>query len=307
MAMRLVSLNKFRSLFTREFSASEGFSYAYTPWNRSYPAKKPTNVRQTHEPSAKTGKYKIVMIRHGESEWNKKNQFCGWYDSALSDKGVKEAKSASKAIKECGFKFDICHTSVLCRAIITLDIILKEIGQTDTPICKTWRLNERHYGGLTGLNKAETAAKYGEEQVKIWRRSFATPPPPMEKDHPYYDNIVNDPRYADGPSKEEFPSFESLKLTIERTLPYWNETVVPQIKEGKLILISAHGNSLRGIVKHLDNLSEDQIMALNLPTGIPFIYELDECLKPTVSMKFLGDEETVRKAMEAVAAQGKAK
>ncbi|XP_036323304.1 phosphoglycerate mutase 2-like [Rhagoletis pomonella] len=307
MAMRFVCFNKLGNGYTRQFSSSVGFSDVYLPWHRSYPAQTPKNVRQSHEQSKNTGKYKIIMVRHGESEWNKKNQFCGWYDAGLSEKGLKEAISASNALKECGYKFDVAHTSVLRRAIHTLDIILKEIGQTDIPVCKTWRLNERHYGGLTGLNKAETAAKYGEKQVKIWRRSFSTPPPPMENDHPYYDVIVKDPRYADGPSKGEFPMFESLKLTIERTLPYWNETIVPQIKEGKFIIISAHGNSLRGIVKHLDNLSEDQIMALNLPTGIPFIYELDECLKPVVSMKFLGDEETVRKAMEAVAAQGRAK
>merc|ERR1719391_398430 len=172
----------------------------------------------------------------------------------------------------------------------------------------TWRLNERHYGALTGLNKAETAEKHGEEQVQIWRRSFDIPPPPMEKDHPYYDNIVKDERYKDGPSTDEFPMYESLKLTIERTLPYWNDVIVPQMKSGKKILVAAHGNSLRGIVKHLDDMSNEDIMKLNLPTGIPFVYELDkETLKPVVSMQFLGDEETVKKAMEAVANQGKAK
>ncbi|TMW51629.1 hypothetical protein DOY81_003279 [Sarcophaga bullata] len=253
------------------------------------------------------GKYKIVMVRHGESEWNLKNQFCGWYDADLSENGKKEAEAAGEAVKAAGLKFDIAHTSVLTRAQCTLQAILSKIGQTDIPVCKTWRLNERHYGGLTGLNKAETAAKYGEEQVKIWRRSFDTPPPPMEPGHPYYDNIVKDARYAAEPKPDEFPMFESLKLTIERTLPYWNDVIIPQMKEGKRILIAAHGNSLRGIVKHLDNLSEDAIMGLNLPTGIPFVYELDENFKPVVSMKFLGDEETVRKAMEAVAAQGKAK
>lgn len=242
--------------------------------------------------------------------------------------GKKEAEAAGEAVKAAGLKFDIAHTSVLTRAQCTLQAILSKIGQTDIPVCKTWRLNERHYGGLTGLNKAETAAKYGEEQVKIWRRSFDTPPPPMEPGHPYYDNIVKDSRYAAEPKPDEFPMFESLKLTIERTLPYWNDVIIPQMKEGKRILIAAHGNSLRGIVKHLDSkffvddtlfkflnlfflnlsdLSEDAIMGLNLPTGIPFVYELDENFKPVVSMKFLGDEETVRKAMEAVAAQGKAK
>lgn len=221
--------------------------------------------------------------------------------------GKEEAKAAGKAVKEAGLQFDIAHTSVLTRAQVTLNSILQESGQAGIPIEKTWRLNERHYGGLTGLNKSETAAKYGEDQVQIWRRSFDIPPPAMEKDHAYYDTIVNDPRYKDGPKPEEFPMFESLKLTIGRTLPYWNDVIIPQLKEGKKIIIAAHGNSLRGIVKHLDNLTDDQIMQLNLPTGIPFVYELDENFKPVVSMQFLGDEETVRKAIESVAAQGKAK
>lgn len=252
-------------------------------------------------------KYTIVMVRHGESEWNQKNLFCGWYDANLSSKGQEEAIAAGKALKDANYKFDVAHTSVLTRAQKTLEAILKGIGQEDISVQKTWRLNERHYGGLTGLNKAETAAKYGEDQVQIWRRSYDVPPPPMEKDHKYYDVIVNDARYKDGPPKDQFPMFESLKLTIERTLPYWNDVIIPQLKEGKKILIAAHGNSLRGIVKHLDNMSEEAIMGLNLPTGIPFVYELDENFKPVVSMKFLGDEETVKKAMEAVAAQGKAK
>jgi len=251
--------------------------------------------------------YKIVMIRHGESEWNLANKFTGWYDAKLSDTGKKEANAGGAALKEAGYQFDVAHTSVLSRANDTLDIVLEQIGQKDLSIEKTWRLNERHYGGLTGLNKAETAEKHGEEQVKIWRRSFDIPPPPMEKDHPYYDNIRKDERYKNGPSDEEFPGAESLKLTIERTLPYWNDVIVPQMKAGKKILVAAHGNSLRGIVKHLDNMSDEEIMGCNLPTGIPFVYELDEDLKPVVSMQFLGDEETVRKAIESVAAQGKAK
>jgi len=254
-----------------------------------------------------SGKYKIVMIRHGESEWNQLNKFCGWFDADLSEKGKSEAAAAGVALAKEGYKFDVAHTSVLTRANKTLAAILEAIGQTDIPLQKTWRLNERHYGGLTGLNKAETAAKHGEEQVKIWRRSFDIPPPPMEPSNEYYDVIVNDPRYKDGPSKDEFPMFESLKLTIARTLPYWNDVIVPQLKEGKVILVAAHGNSLRGIVKHLDALSDEAIMGLNLPTGIPFVYELDENMKPVVSMKFLGDEETVRKAIESVANQGKAK
>lgn len=253
------------------------------------------------------GKYKIVMVRHGESEWNQKNLFCGWFDANLSEKGKQEAIAAGKAIKEAGLKFDVAHTSLLTRAQNTLNSILTESGQTGIPINKTWRLNERHYGGLTGLDKSETAAKYGEDQVLIWRRSFDIPPPPMEPDHPYHDAITKDARYAGDPKPEEFPKFESLKLTIARTLPYWNDVIVPQLKEGKLIIIAAHGNSLRGIVKHLDNMSDDAIMGLNLPTGIPFVYELDENLKPVVSMQFLGDEETVKKAIESVANQGKAK
>jgi len=251
--------------------------------------------------------YKIVMIRHGESAWNQENRFCGWFDADLSEKGIEEAHAGGKALKEAGYQFDVAFTSVLKRAQVTLQTVLEEIGQTDIPIHKTWRLNERHYGGLTGLNKAETAAKHGEAQVQIWRRSFNVPPPPLDETSEYYKVIMDDPRYAEEPSKEEFPMFESLELTIKRTLPYWNETIVPQLKAGKRILIAAHGNSLRGIVKHLDNMSEDAIMGLNLPTGIPFVYELDDDLKPIKSMQFLGDEETVRKAIESVANQGKAK
>ncbi|VEN59265.1 unnamed protein product [Callosobruchus maculatus] len=253
--------------------------------------------------------YKIVMVRHGESEWNKLNLFCGWFNADLSDRGRSEADSAGKALKDAGYKFDIAFTSVLKRANNTLDGILKQLGQTSIPIKKTWRLNERHYGGLTGMNKADTVAKYGEEQVQIWRRSFDVPPPPITPDNQYYETILNDPIYNDGPPKDQFPMFESLKLTIERTLPFWYDTVVPEIKSGKSILIAAHGNSLRGIVKHLDQMSNEQIMTLNLPTGIPFYYELDSNLKPVPngSLQFLGDPETVRKAMEEVANQGKAK
>jgi len=251
--------------------------------------------------------YKIVMIRHGESAWNKENRFCGWFDADLSEKGVQEAHAAGKALRDAGYHFDVAHTSVLKRANVTLQTVLEELQQTDIPIHKTWRLNERHYGGLTGLNKAETAAKHGEAQVQIWRRSFDVPPPPLDETSEYYKIIMEDPRYAEEPTKDEFPKFESLKLTIQRTLPYWNNVIVPQIKEGKSILIAAHGNSLRGIVKHLDEMSDEAIMGLNLPTGIPFVYELDENLKPIKSMQFLGDEETVKAAMEAVANQGKAK
>ena len=186
---------------------------------------------------------------------------------------------AGKTLKDAGYQFDVGHTSVLKRAQTTLKTVLTETGQLDLPVQKSWRLNERHYGGLTGLNKAETAAKHGEDQVKIWRRSFDVPPPPMDSDHPYFEVIRKDQRYKDGPTDAEFPTCESLKLTIERTLPYWNDVIVPQMKAGKKILIAAHGNSLRGIVKHLDSMSDEQIMGCNLPTGIPFVYELDQDLK----------------------------
>uniref|UniRef100_A0AC11BTV2 Phosphoglycerate mutase 2 n=2 Tax=Ovis aries TaxID=9940 RepID=A0AC11BTV2_SHEEP len=250
--------------------------------------------------------HRLVMVRHGESTWNQENRFCGWFDAELSEKGTEEAKRGAQAIKDAKMEFDICYTSVLKRAIRTLWTILDGTDQMWLPVVRTWRLNERHYGGLTGLNKAETAAKHGEEQVKIWRRSFDIPPPPMDEKHPYYKSISKERRYA-GLKAGELPTCESLKDTIARALPFWNDEIVPQIKAGKRVLIAAHGNSLRGIVKHLEGMSDQVIMELNLPTGIPIVYELDQALKPTKPMRFLGDEETVRKAMEAVAAQGKAK
>uniref|UniRef100_A0A3Q3WG78 Phosphoglycerate mutase n=1 Tax=Mola mola TaxID=94237 RepID=A0A3Q3WG78_MOLML len=226
--------------------------------------------------------HKLVLIRHGESNWNQENRFCGWFDADLSETGVKEATRGGQALKDAGFEFDICYTSVLKRATRTLWLVLDSIDQMWVPVHRTWRLNERHYGGLTGLNKAETAAKHGEAQVKIWRRSFDIPPPPMGPDHDYYAIISKDRRYADL-TEDQLPSCESLKDTIARALP------------------------LRGIVKHLEGMSDEDIMELNLPTGIPILYELDKDLKPLKPMQFLGDKETVRKAMEAVAAQGKAK
>lgn len=250
--------------------------------------------------------YKVVMVRHGESEWNQQNKFCGWFDAQLSQKGKDEAENAGKALKEAGYKFDVAFTSVLQRANITLNTILRNLHQQDVPVNYSWRLNERHYGGLTGLNKAETAKKYGDEQVHIWRRSFDVPPPVMEKTHEYYESIHGDARYKEV-AESEIPYHESLQLTIKRALPYWQNDIVPAIKSGKSVIIAAHGNSLRGIVKHLDNMSNEAIMGLNLPTGIPFVYELDENMKPVTSMQFLGDPETVKKAMEAVAAQGKSK
>ncbi|XP_060525170.1 phosphoglycerate mutase 1-like isoform X2 [Cylas formicarius] len=249
------------------------------------------------------------MVRHGESEWNQLNLFCGWFNADLSDRGRREAANAGGALKDAGHRFDVAFTSVLMRANKTLDGILEVLGERDIPVVKTWRLNERHYGGLTGLNKSETVEKYGEEQVAIWRRSYDTPPPPITPQNPYYDVILNDPIYKEGPARDEFPMYESLKLTIQRTLPFWNERIVPEIKAGKRVLIAAHGNSLRGIVKHLDEMTESEIMKLNLPTGIPFKYTLDRNMKPVPggSLQFLGDEETVRKAMQEVADQAKAK
>lgn len=244
-------------------------------------------------------KYKIVFVRHGESEWNLKNLFCGWYDADLSEKGLEEAAAGGKALKETGIKFDQAYTSVLLRANKTLDIMLEGCEQQGIPIEKTWRLNERHYGGLTGLDKQATVDKYGADQVQIWRRSFDTPPPPMEEDNEYYKVIREDPRYADLAS-EDWPTCESLELTIKRTMPFWENTIVPALKAGKTVLVAAHGNSLRGIICHLDKMTEDTLMDLNLPTGIPFVYELDEDLKPVVSMQFLGDEETVKAAIEKV-------
>lgn len=253
---------------------------------------------------------KIIFVRHGESKWNLANQFCGWFDADLSEKGLEEATAGGKAIKDAGIKFDVAFTSVLMRANKTLDIMLKESGQEDCPIEKTWRLNERHYGGLTGLNKQETVDKFGIDQVMIWRRSFNTPPPTMEKDHQYYKAITGDPIYEGHLKEDEFPAAESLELTIKRTMPFWNDKIVAALNAGKVPIVAAHGNSLRGIVCHLDKMTNDQIMALNLPTGIPFVYELDEeTLQPVEggSMKFLGDKATVKAAIEKVANQTKKK
>ncbi|XP_062452866.1 phosphoglycerate mutase 2 [Rhea pennata] len=250
--------------------------------------------------------HRLVLVRHGESTWNQENRFCGWFDAELSERGREEARRGAEALRAAGLAFDVCYTSVLKRAVRTLWLILDGTDQMWVPVVRSWRLNERHYGGLTGLDKAQTAAQHGEEQVKVWRRSFDVPPPPMGEQHPYYQVISKDRRYAEL-RPGELPSCESLKDTIARALPFWNEHIAPQIKAGKRVLIAAHGNSLRGIVKHLEGLSDEAIMELNLPTGIPIVYELDAALKPTKPMQFLGDEETVRKAMEAVAAQGKVK
>ncbi|MCX6716564.1 MAG: 2,3-diphosphoglycerate-dependent phosphoglycerate mutase [Candidatus Taylorbacteria bacterium] len=246
---------------------------------------------------------KLVIIRHGESEWNKENRFCGWVDQDLSDKGIEEAHKAGKALKEGGYTFDLAYTSLLKRANHTLDIVLDELAEKNIEIKKTWRLNERHYGALQGLNKSETAAKYGEDQVKIWRRSFDVRPPALTEDSEMYPG--RDPLYKDL-KKSEIPLCESLKDVIARFMPYWEEEIAPAIKAGRKVIISAHGNSLRALVKHLENLSEADITELNLPTGIPLVYELDDDLKP-INKNFLGSEEDVKKAIEAVKNQGKAK
>ncbi|XP_069755579.1 phosphoglycerate mutase 1-like [Narcine bancroftii] len=245
----------------------------------------------------------LLLIRHSESTWNQENRFCGWFDADLSETGAEEAARGDRALSGAGYQFDICYTSMLKRAIRTLWAVLDGIDQMWLPVVRTWRLNERHYGALTGLNKAETAAKHGEQQVKIWSRSFNIPPPAMESDHNFYPIISKDRRYTDL-LEDQLPSCKSLKDTIAPALPFWEEEIVPQIKDGKRPLIAAHGNSLRGIVKHLEGMSEDTIMELNLPTGIPIVYELDKNLKLVKPMQFLGDEEIVQTAM---AAQGKAK
>jgi len=247
--------------------------------------------------------YKVVLLRHGESQWNLENRFTGWTDVDLTEKGIQEAISAGKVLKEKGFSFDIAYCSVLKRALRTLNIALDEMDLLWIPVEKSWRLNERHYGGLQGLNKSETAALHGEEKVLIWRRSYDVPPPALEKSDPRYPG--SDPRYANVAAKD-LPLTECLKDTVERFLPLWHETIAPMIKTGKKVIIAAHGNSLRALVKYLDNMSEEEILKLNIPTGLPLVYELDANLKP-IKHYYLGDEEAVKKAMEAVANQGKAK
>jgi len=247
--------------------------------------------------------YKLVLIRHGESLWNQENRFTGWQDIDLSEKGRAEALKGGKALHERGFTFDVAFTSVLKRAIRTLNFVLDEVDQVWLPVHKDWRLNERHYGALQGLNKSETAARHGEEQVKIWRRSYDTPPPPMEVTDPRHPK--NDARYKHvQPSL--LPNAESLKDTVARFLPLWNDTISKRIKAGDKVLIVAHGNSLRALMQHLENMSADEIMGVNMPTGIPLMYELDQNLK-VLKKEFIGDPEEVKAAMEAVANQGKAK
>ena len=247
--------------------------------------------------------FKLVLLRHGESQWNLENRFTGWTDVGLTPKGEAEAKSSGVILKNDGFEFDIIHTSVLARAIDTMNICLEEMGIAEIPIIYNWRLNERHYGALQGLNKAETAEKYGEEHVHIWRRSYTTPPPQLDLDdkrHPRFDE-----RYKNL-TPEELPASECLKDTVERFLPYWHSQISLDIKSGKRVLIVAHGNSLRALVKYLDTVSDEDIVNLNIPTGVPLVYELDEDLKP-IKHYYLGDQEAIAKKAAAVAAQGKVK
>ncbi|MGZ3773168.1 MAG: 2,3-diphosphoglycerate-dependent phosphoglycerate mutase [Pseudobdellovibrionaceae bacterium] len=247
--------------------------------------------------------YKLVLVRHGESVWNQENRFTGWQDVDLSEKGRAEAAKGGKALKEAGFTFDVAYTSVLKRAIKTLNIVLDELDQVWLPVHKEWRLNERHYGALQGLNKAETAARHGEEQVKIWRRSYDVPPPPMETNDPRHP--THDPRYKNV-DPQILPSNESLKDTVARFLPIWLDTIAPAMKSGKKVLIVAHGNSIRALMQHLEKMTPDQIMGVNMPTGIPMVYELDENFN-VLKKEFIGDPEEVKAAIEAVANQGKAK
>ena len=247
--------------------------------------------------------FKLVLLRHGESTWNKENRFTGWTDVDLSEKGRQEATEAGRLLKDGGYVFDIAFTSVLKRAIRTLWITLDALDLMWIPVSKNWRLNERHYGALQGLNKAETAAKHGDAQVKIWRRSYDIPPPPLNPDDDRYSG--RDPRYADL-EREEVPLTESLKDTVARFLPYWHETIAPAVTSGRRVILAAHGNSLRALVKYLDDMSNDEIVELNIPTGTPLVYELDDNLKP-LKHYYLGDPEKVAAAAARVASQAEKK
>lgn len=246
---------------------------------------------------------KVVLIRHGESVWNKENRFTGWTDVDLSEKGMQEAAEAGKLLKKEGFHFEKAFTSYLKRAIKTLNIVLDQMDLDWIPVEKTWRLNEKHYGVLQGMNKAETAKKFGDEQVHVWRRSYDVPPAPLEKNDPR--SPFEDARYQ-GVSEQDLPLTEALKHTVDRILPYWNDTILPSLKDHNEIIVAAHGNSLRGIVKHLKNISDEDITELNLPTGIPYVFEFDDNFN-VVKDYFLGDPEVIKKLMDAVANQGKKK
>ena len=244
--------------------------------------------------------YTVVLLRHGESIWNKENRFTGWVDVDLSEKGLHEAREAGRLLRDGGYTFDLAFSSLLKRAIRTLWMVQDELDLLWLPVVRSWRLNERHYGALQGLNKAETAAQHGEAQVKIWRRSYDIPPPPLARDDPQYPG--RDRRYA-SLAPADLPVSECLKDTVDRFLPYWHESIAPAVRSGQRVLIAAHGNSLRALVKYLDGISDQDIVELNIPTGIPLVYELDESLKPIRGF-YLGDPEAAKKAAEAVARQG---
>lgn len=248
-------------------------------------------------------KYQLVLIRHGESEWNKLNLFTGWTDVELSEKGVGEAKLGGKLLKEEGFHFDVAYTSYLKRAIHTLNFVLGEMGEEFIPVHKTWRLNERHYGALQGLNKSETAEKYGEDQVNIWRRSYDVQPPALTEEDDR--NPANQETYRDV-CVADLPLTECLKDTVDRVVPYWECEIKPVIVSGKRVIIAAHGNSLRALVKYLEGISDDEIIKLNIPTGVPLVYDFDEHFN-VLGKRYLGDQEKIAAAMNAVANQGKAK
>ncbi len=247
--------------------------------------------------------HKLVLLRHGESTWNRENRFTGWTDVDLSEQGRVEAREAGRLLKAEGFDFDLAYTSVLKRAIRTLGIALDEMDRLWLPVTKSWRLNERHYGALQGLDKAETAAQYGDAQVLVWRRSYDTPPNPLDADDPRAS--FADARYA-GVDRADIPLTECLKDTVARVLPFWNDAIAPSIRAGKRVLITAHGNSLRALIKHLDGIGDDEIVGLNVPTARPLVYELDDDLRP-IGSRYLGDAAEIAKAMAAVASQGKAK
>jgi 2,3-bisphosphoglycerate-dependent phosphoglycerate mutase len=247
--------------------------------------------------------YKLVLLRHGQSTWNLENRFTGWTDVGLTEQGKQEAHTAAKLLMDGGYTFDFAYTSVLKRAVHTLWIVLEDMNLEWIPVVRGWQLNERHYGALQGLNKAEMAAQYGEAQVKVWRRSYATPPPPLDMDDPRHPRF--DRRYASLPT-DVLPRCESLANTVERMMPYWFSVIAPTVKSGQRVLVSAHGNSMRALVKYLDHISEEEIPELNIPTGVPLVYELDADMRRMTSY-YLGDPEAVKKAAEAVAMQGLAK
>ncbi|XP_072256458.1 bisphosphoglycerate mutase [Pyxicephalus adspersus] len=253
-------------------------------------------------------KYKLVMLRHGEGAWNIENRFCSWVDQKLSAEGLREAEKCGKHLKSLGFEFDLVFTSILSRSIQTAWLVLEELGQEWVPVQSSWRLNERHYGALIGLNRAELALNHGEEQVKIWRRSYDVAPPPIDESHPYYHEIHTDRRYTCCDiQKDKLPKSESLKQVLERLLPYWNEVIAPEVKRGKRVLISAHGNSTRALLKHLEGISDADIINISLPTGVPVLLELDENLRAVKPHEFLGDQEAIQAAIKKVEDQGKVK